>query len=192
MKNRKKKGGKLLNYINLNYGIKEIEGVELPSEIVLSLETRGKRSINHRFNTLNQEIEIRCTTCGKFHNVFQLQNGLWIDVNCAKYWISTKEHTNLNYFSDKCYSCYQNNKKKKNSAKSLPIDAEEVILSNPEVQVTKNCTFSSKNDRIQQTIALSKENDYYVKANAVINSEKKNDFLNKLIDGYRANNRINL
>jgi len=191
-------GGILVNYnyINLTFESQNIgiEGVELPNEIILSLKTRGKRSINHRFNTLNQEIEILCSICKNWNSLYVLEKdkNSWRDINDGAYWISTKQHTNLNYYSNSCYSCYQNNKKKKNSQKQLPKDTKEVILIKPEGQPVECGKLSSNNDRIQQTIALSKDNDWYIKLNALIHGERKNDFINAIIDNFRRDNPRNL
>lgn len=180
-----------MNYINLIYGNNiKVDGVELPKEILLSLETRGKRSINHRFNTLNQEIEVRCSICKNWISLYKLENNLWKDVNNGAYWISTKQNTNLNYYSSSCFNCYQDNKKKKNSPKSLGNGTKDVNLVKSEGQEVECGALSSKNDRIQQTIALSKENDRYIKLNCAVNAIKKNDFLNMLLNHYRQNNPI--
>lgn len=62
-----------MNYINLNYANYDIkiDDIELPKEIILSLELRGKRSNNHRYDVVNKEIQVRCSRCGNWVSVFK-------------------------------------------------------------------------------------------------------------------------
>ncbi len=104
-----------MNYINLTYENHDIkiDDVVLPKEIILSLKLRGKRSINHRFDDANKEVQVRCAKCNNWISVFKLENSKWIDISKDRYWVSTKENTNQNYFADKCFVCYQESKKRK-------------------------------------------------------------------------------
>jgi|GEM_PF-2318377 len=180
------------DYINITYSNRslKIDGLELPEEIIQSLIVRGKRSINHRFNVLNNELQVRCTKCNRWISVFKHDSDKWTDISKGKYWISTKENTNLNYFADKCYSCYQETKRKKFQVKGTNIN--KANLPKREVQADEYCAWSGKNNGIQQTVALTKENDRYLKLLSVYKNLKKNALINKILNEYRNDNPINL
>lgn len=178
-----------MNYINLNYANYDIkiDDIELPKEIILSLELRGKRSNNHRYDALNKEIQIRCSRCNKWISIFKYEDGNWTDISKDRYWVSTKENTNQNYFADKCYTCYQESKKNK-----IQVENRNVSVINQKSGQAKEeyCAWSSKNNGIQQTIALTKENDRYLKLLSVYKDLKKNALINKILNEYRNNNPI--
>lgn len=180
-----------MNYINLtyaNYDI-EIDDVELPKEIILSLELRGKRSNNHRYDVVNKEIQVRCSRCGNWISVFKYENDKWEDISKDRYWVSTKENTNQNYYADKCFVCYQKSKKKK--VKIEKTNISETNEYQKGVQASEEyCAWSVKNQGLQQTIALTKDNDRYLKLLCVYKNAKKNAMINKIIEMYRNNNPI--
>lgn len=181
-----------MNYVDLTYANNDIgiEGIVLPQEILLSLEIRGKRNENHRFETESQEIQIRCSHCNSWIGVFKLDNGIWVDISHEKYWLSKKEHSQMNYFSNKCYTCYQSGKRNNIKEQDLEeLDMGEVNADELKEFNLKYCAWSSKNKGIQQTIALTKENDRFVKLYTAFYDIKKNAFINLLIDKYRAKNK---
>lgn len=176
-----------MNYINLTYTNHYINEIELPEEIIKSLEIRGKRSQNHRFDEANQEIQVRCSKCNSWISVFRFENEDWTDISKDRYWVSTKENTNQNYFADKCYACYQESKKKKVQVENRNVS----VINQRSGQVKEEyCAWSSKNKGIQQTVALTKENDRYLKLLSVYKDLKKNALINKILDEYRNNNPI--
>lgn len=148
---------------------------------MISLEIRGKRSLNHRFDAINKEIQVRCSKCNRWISVFRLKNDKWEDISKDRYWVSTKENTNQNYFADKCYACYQEGKKKK-----IQVENNQKAGQAKE----EYCAWSIKNNGIQQTVALTKENDKYLKLLCVYKETKKNAMINKIIDMYRNENPI--
>lgn len=178
-----------MNYINLTYANYDIgiDDVELPKEIILSLELRGKRSNNHRYDVLNKEIQVRCSRCGNWISVFKYENDKWEDISKDRYWVSTKENTNQNYFADKCYACYQEGKKKKVQVENMNVS----VINNESGQAKEEyCPWSSRNKGIQQTVALTKENDRYLKLLCVYKNLRKNALINKILNEYRNDNPI--
>lgn len=185
------KGGELMNYINLNYANYDIkvDDIELPKEIILSLELRGKRSNNHRYDVLNKEIQVRCSRCNKWISIFKYENGNWTDISKDRYWVSTKENTNQNYFADKCYSCYSESKKKKVKIEKANFDSSNGYQKSGQAK-EEYCAWSVNNHGIQQTVALTKDNDRYLKLLCVYKNIKKNAMINKIIEMYRSDNPI--
>lgn len=170
-----------------------IDGIVLPRSFQISLEKRGKTAINHRYMEDVKELVIFCSNCCKWHSVYRLEDGTWIDINQSyKLCNAGKE---IAYFDTYCSQCYANRHKKDGAkkldkeVKEVKEDKESVTKSEEEVQYLP---WSEKAGGIQQTIFLEPGLDMYLKLYGVYQNKKKNQLLNEIIAEFRAKNPINL
>ncbi|MFB6468687.1 hypothetical protein ACE38V_18140 [Cytobacillus sp. Hz8] len=171
----------------------QIEGVSLPLPYQLSLEKRGKTVVNHRYVEDVKELQIYCSNCCKWHPVYRLVDGAWIDINQTyKLCNAGKERE---YFDTYCLQCYSNKHKKENTevaekeAGNAMKKKERVAKS---VEESQYLPWSEKNGGVQQTISLAPDLDLYLKLYGVYHNKKKNELLNEIIAEFKAKNPINL
>ncbi|NRG28122.1 hypothetical protein HRF69_13440 [Bacillus circulans] len=172
-----------------------IEGVALPMPLQISLEKRGKTAVNHRFLEGVEELQIYCSSCNRWHPVYRLKNGAWIDINeTYKLCNPGKERE---YFDTYCSHCYSNRHIKGDTstvvkeagAKAVEVSKENVTKS---VEEEQYLPWSEKAGGIQQTIFLEPGLDMYLKLYGVYHNKKKNQLLNEIIAEFKAKNPINL
>lgn len=162
-----------------------IGGIELPKSIILSLEYRGKRNCNFRFNNITRLLEVRCSKCNSWFSVYELKDNGWVDINDGAYWVSRKETTNELYFGSKCSHCHRLVKEDKTKEETQKKDTCNSDSVNDISKKNVNNNVQNKKDRVQQTISLSKENDKFLRIYPIAVGQRKNDFINSLLDSFR-------
>ena len=169
-----------------------IDGIGLPRSFQISLEKRGKTAVNHRYIEDTRELQIYCSSCNRWHPVYRLEDGAWIDINQTyKLCNAGKERA---YFDTYCSHCYSN-RHKKDGAEIADKGTGETFESKEEnSKPTKDgyLPWSERAGGIQQIIFLSPDLDMYLKLYGVYNNKKKNELLNEIIAEFKAKNPINL
>jgi hypothetical protein len=173
----------------------QIESIALPMNFQISLQKRGKAVVNHRYVEDIKELQIYCSSCNRWHPVFKLENGEWVDINKTyKLCNAGKERE---YFDTYCSQCYLR-KTSRGDAKQVEKEAEEETVGVNGGKDTKlgeegeYLPWSQKSGGIQQTISLSPILDKYLKLYGVYHNKKKNQLINEIIAEFKTKNPINL
>lgn len=172
-----------------------IGGIGLPRSFQISLEKRGKTAVNHRFLEGVEELQIYCSSCNRWHPVYRLEDGTWIDINQTyKLCNAGKERA---YFDTYCSHCYSN-RHIKGETSTVVKEAGTMLVAVNKEKATKPgeegqyLPWSERAGGIQQTIFLSPDLDMYLKLYGVYHNKKKNELLNEIIAEFKAKNPINL
>ncbi|WP_108671785.1 hypothetical protein [Peribacillus acanthi] len=172
-----------------------IEGLILPKPLQISLEKRGKTVVNHRYDEYAKEMQVFCSSCNRWHSVYKLENGEWVDIN-QTYKLCNKGKPN-EYFDTYCSQCYEI-KKNKIGTNAVGKEAGEKAMAvgndkvNKSGEVGQYVPWSEKAGGIQQTIFLEPGLDIYLKLYGVYHNKKKNQLINEIIAEFKAKNPINL
>lgn len=157
-----------------------IEGVALPMPYQISLKKRGKTVVNHRYVEGVRELQIYCYSCHKWHSVYNLENGEWININETYKLCNKGKHAE--YFDTYCLKCYAI----RNKIDTKTVGKEQVFMAENDKES------NVKKERIQQTVFLNPENDMYIKLYCVFHNKKKNQLINEIIAQFKDKNPINL
>jgi archaellin len=183
---------------NSNIKIKTPDGIseiDLPKQIVTSIELRGKKAVNFRIVKYYseeqqenvQEIQVLCSKCRCWTSVYRLVGSIWEYVN-SDFRTSAKRKTGEMYFADKCLLCYG---KKDKGIGNMEQDSDIYkAINNP----IGNKTVKNKadNDRVQQTVFLSKDNEKFIRLYCAINNVKKNKLLNDMVKYYKESHPLEI
>lgn len=187
-----------LTQSNSNIKIKttdEISEIDLPEEIVRSIELRGKKAVNFRIvkyyleeqHDNIQEIQVLCSKCRSWTSVYKLVGSSWEYVN-YDFRTSVKRKTGELYFADKCLSCYGKADKGING-REQEVGIDKVIKNSEDNETVKS---KANKDRVQQTIFLSKDNERFIRLYCAVNNVKKNKLLNDIVKYYKESHPLEI
>ncbi|NBI06100.1 hypothetical protein [Senegalia massiliensis] len=151
----------------LQYGIMEImigeKKINLPEEIIISLQKRGKKSKNFKFDASDNSLYIYCLECNEFHKVYfyDMKKEKWIYTEQFKM-SQERGKEKRKYFGGSCKNTSLNQKDKKNN--SL--------------------------ERIKTTLFLEKDLFNYLSIRSACSNQSRTDLINSIIREEKRKNEL--